>query len=122
MGDRDGLREPVSTEHLADALTLLGMGLAKRLDKHGTTSYASTHEVLGSMVEEQKELLDAVHANDAPGVADELLDIGTVALFALASALAVADKQHSLAGAGVYLELLPDPSKDAVTAPPDHGE
>ncbi len=106
MGDRDGLRVPVLEEHLHDVSRLLVEALQVRLDMHGTTSYASTHELLGSMVEEQKEFLDAVHANDAPGVVNELIDIGVVVMFGLASALAVADKGHSLAAAGVHLRLV----------------
>ena len=52
--------------------------------KHGTGSFVSTHEVVGVLDEEFRELKDEVHANDTDAVRRELLDIAVAAVFGVA--------------------------------------
>jgi len=41
--------------------------------------FTSTHEGLGVLMEEMKELVDAIHANDIESVCDESIQIAAVA-------------------------------------------
>lgn len=111
-GDRGGMtvRHHVNPLNLEAAVELVTRELHRRIERHGHGSYASRHEVLGTLTEEWEELKDEVHDNSAAGLVHELLDVSTVVLFALASALAAKamdDRPHSLYLAGAAaLELL----------------
>lgn len=81
-------RPTVKPLHEARALQLLEEALEERAQKHGPGGYVSRHELLGILLEEQRELEEAIHSDDAERVADELLDIGAVVVFGIASSLA----------------------------------
>lgn len=57
------------------------------LDKHGRGAFASTHEIIGVLIEEFRELEDALHSNDDVCFQAELKDIAQVCVFAFASFL-----------------------------------
>lgn len=53
---------------------------------HGAGAFASSHEIYGVIAEEfNKELLDALHANDDIQFRKELIDIAVGAIFGIAS-------------------------------------
>lgn len=53
---------------------------AARCKKHGTQSFASSHEMLGVLTEEYYELLTAIHAGDRDAIRSEAMDLLQVAL------------------------------------------
>jgi hypothetical protein len=58
-----------------------------RLKEKGKGTFASRHEVLGSVTEEYHELIEAIHAANAEGlgpVEHELLDLAVACLFGIA--------------------------------------
>jgi len=63
--------------------------ILKELDKNimvkGAGSFTSSHETLGCVTEEYKELTDAVHSKDMKKIEEELLDIIGAAAWGLAS-------------------------------------
>jgi len=78
-------RRQVSQQEIDMAIEVLRSRLERKLLKHGYGAYASPHEVLGIIVEEHKELVDAVHANDRDNTIEELLDIAVGCVFGVAS-------------------------------------
>lgn len=68
-----------------DILDVLREILKRRVAKHGPGAYAGPHEALGILLEEFKELTDAVQANDATAAWGEMLDIAVGAVFGMAS-------------------------------------
>jgi len=59
--------------------------LAYRLNQKGTGTFASSHEVLGVVCEEFRELEDAVQGKEGLGnIKDELLDIAVACVFGAA--------------------------------------
>lgn len=81
-------RPTVKPLHQARAVQLLEDALERREQKHGPGGYVSRHELLGILLEEQRELEEAIQSDDAERVADELLDVAAVAVFGIASSLA----------------------------------
>ena len=55
--------------------------LYQRLEQKGWGTFSSSHEILGVIAEEYKELIDAVHENNLDNVKKELLDIAVGSLF-----------------------------------------
>ena len=55
-----------------------------RLKEKGTGSFASRHEIQGSIAEEYDELLDALRENDMEQYKKELIDIAVGAIFGIA--------------------------------------
>jgi NTP pyrophosphatase (non-canonical NTP hydrolase) len=80
-------RPQVSTENLLKASEIIMTQIGKRLDQHGRGAYVSSHETLGFMQEEYKELVYAVQSNDDDAVSSELEDVAVVAIFGIASML-----------------------------------
>lgn len=81
-------RRPVVPEaRIEEAFEQVRRMLNVRLAEKGHGSYASTHEALGIIVEELRELEDAIHKNDEFGFREELTDIAVGAIFAIASSL-----------------------------------
>lgn len=86
-------RAIVDKIYIENAIKYLEVGLDDRLRQHGTFSFIGPHEIMGVLDEEvNKELLDAVHANDEQQVLNELLDIAIGAIFGIASIQANKDQ------------------------------
>jgi NTP pyrophosphatase (non-canonical NTP hydrolase) len=66
------------------AVEVLKQRLIERLQEKGYGTMASRHEVLGMMVEEYDELIEAVRSDSLAEVRAELLDIAVGAVFSLA--------------------------------------
>lgn len=77
---------PESCIRIAEAL--FHESLKFRLNQKGTGTFKSTHEILGILTEEYKELLDAVQGNSVDKVRAELLDIAVGSVFSVACILA----------------------------------
>ena len=77
-------REDLDERSLQLAFRDLRVAMHKNLIKKGLGKLASPHEALGMIAEEQKELVDAIQANDAAWIRRELMDLAVAALFAVA--------------------------------------
>lgn len=53
----------------------INKSLLTRIHKKGIEGLASTHEIYGVIHEENKELVDALHANNLPEFRAELMDV-----------------------------------------------
>ena len=56
-----------------------------RLSQKGRGIYVSSHECLGVITEEYKELIDAVQSNDTEQFDKELIDVAVACIFSLVS-------------------------------------
>ena len=65
---------------LYDIAPAIAAAYARRCAKHGTQPYASSHEMLGVLLEEFDEVKDAVRANAASSIDDEVMDVLIVCL------------------------------------------
>ena len=81
-------RAIVTDEEIDHILDNLRGRLEHAMAKKGGLSFASSHEMLGALTEEFHEVIDAVRADNGPQVHSELLDVGVVAVFGMASLLA----------------------------------
>ncbi len=77
-------RNLISDEAKAWAVKRVYDAMEMRLKQKGPGSYASSHEVLGIITEEWKELIDAVQLNSMEDVDKELVDIAVGCVFAIA--------------------------------------
>lgn len=77
-------RALVPKDTVEAALKTLRSNLADRLIEKGECTFASVHEVLGVIDEEQYELLGAIHSNNMAHTKQELLDIAVACVFAVA--------------------------------------
>jgi len=81
-------RPQLTTEQVEDAMAALHTRLYDTLNQKGWGSFASKHEALGAIVEEMRELEEAVRVRPALGgnskVRHELLDLAIAAVFAVA--------------------------------------
>lgn len=84
LGRKISGRLAVSPQSIEAASKIVADGLARRLKEKGRGRWTSSHEALGAIVEEVKELMDAVASNQVTSVSRELVDIGVAATFALA--------------------------------------
>lgn len=75
----------VSDEEIAEALTLLGIALKRRLAEKGYDSFVNAHEILGATEVEVMELKEAVHIKEPQRVIEELLDVAVGCVFGVAS-------------------------------------
>lgn len=92
MRDITGMERPqVSNDELRAARNAIALSLHQRLDEKTRGAFISTHEALGVITEEYKELIDAVQSNERNAIFLELIDIATGCEFALASMLACED-------------------------------
>ena len=78
-------RRQVTQAELDAVMAEFRAHLWRALEKKGRGAFASPHETLGALMEEQKELVDAIHANKPSWIRGELMDIATSALFGVAS-------------------------------------
>lgn len=78
-------RPDTTQEDLESAVRATLEKLNARLKEKGISSFASKHEILGILVEEMRELEDAVRAHGNPnGFKEELLDIAVGAIYGIA--------------------------------------
>ncbi len=77
-------RPQITQAELYDAIRKLSDKMFHRLAEKGWGSFASRHEILGTIAEEFGELTDAVRCGPSSCVRDELLDIAVGALFGVA--------------------------------------
>ena len=80
------IRDPVNFEFIDNAMTEIYDKLIFRINQKGGGIYSGPHETYGIIAEEfNKELLDALHANDREQFRKELIDIGVAVIFGMAS-------------------------------------
>ena len=77
-------RRPITESEIEEVVQIFIDGLRDRLNAHGYGSFASSHEILGIITEEYKELTEAVQANDQGQIIHELLDLAVPAVFGIA--------------------------------------
>jgi len=80
-------RVKISRAAITKAHTNTWDALNATLEEQGYGGFVSTHEAYGKLVEEMKELLDAIHASKnfvSQDTRDELLDVALTAIFAIA--------------------------------------
>ena len=77
-------RQRIKKSDIAPVVSAIHFAILERLDEHGDHSFASTHEILGVVQEEDLELVEAVRTNDIDKITAELTDIAVAATFALA--------------------------------------
>jgi NTP pyrophosphatase (non-canonical NTP hydrolase) len=78
------VRPEVSKEHILAGLEDITAKLTKRLVQKGYGSYASRHEILGILLEEMDEVVEAIRSDHEQGYVEfkkELLDVAIGALF-----------------------------------------
>ena len=77
-------REQIDQEEIDNALNEIGISTELRLDQKGYGTFASKHEILGSITEEYHELIEAIHKhNNKEQVKNELLDLATACHFSI---------------------------------------
>lgn len=77
-------RPAVSHNQILDGLSHIQSSLERRLKEKGNGSYASRHEILGILIEEMDELIEAVRLDGKKGFIQfkkELMDIVVGAAF-----------------------------------------
>ncbi len=78
-------RVPVTPAYVTAAKRGIDSTLRRQIAKKGILSFCSSHESLGVLDEERKELIDAIQSNDRETIKQELRDIVVAAMWALAS-------------------------------------
>ena len=68
-------RVQITDEAVEKMVSAFRTKLHKAISKHGAGACWSLHEILGLVVEEQKEITDAIHQNDVPATREECLDL-----------------------------------------------
>lgn len=68
-------RVDINMDDVDSAIKGLYTNLQSRFLKHGVGAFSTQHEILGVLMEEMKELTDAMHSNDKESIEKELLDI-----------------------------------------------
>lgn len=81
-------RRQITDEEIARAVALISKALSRRLQEKGRGTFASRHEILGMITEEQLELTASVQRSHIEHVNDELIDIAVGSIFAVACILA----------------------------------
>lgn len=90
------IRPQIDIDSLGITLSEVHDKLIYRLNKKGYGVYCSNHETYGIIAEEfNKELLDALHANDDVQFRSELLDVAVGAIFGIISMDILKDKKES---------------------------
>lgn len=77
-------RKQISVDKCCEAVNLVMQKMGERLEVKGYGSFMSSHEVLGILIEEFHELIEAVRANNPDELHEELLDLAVGAVFSLA--------------------------------------
>jgi NTP pyrophosphatase (non-canonical NTP hydrolase) len=78
------MRKQLTHEQIQTAVDKTTQKLNYRLAQKGFGTFASRHEILGTITEEYYELIEAVHANKPEEMQEELLDLAVGAIFAVA--------------------------------------
>ena len=78
------MRTHITEEQITDALDTLRIHTDTILKSKGRGAFASSHEVLGVLTEEMRELEAEVQAGYLHRLRQELLDVAQVALFGVA--------------------------------------
>jgi len=84
-------RDQATKEECNLVLQIVSDMLDKRLKEHGWGKYAGPHETAGVLLEEWREMEDALQANDNQRFGDELVDIAVGAIFGIVSLLDVSE-------------------------------
>lgn len=87
------MKKTVTTNHnrtdtetaLIHASEVVKKKMLSRLDEKGNGLFVDKHQIYGTVAEEMKELMDALHANDIEGMKRELKDIAVAAIWGIAS-------------------------------------
>ena len=87
------MKKTVTTNHdrtdtenaLIHASEVVKKKMLSRLDEKGSGLFVDKHQIYGTVAEEMKELIDALHANDIEGMKRELRDIAVAAIWGIAS-------------------------------------
>lgn len=74
-------RVQLNIDQIGEGLGRLREKLLFRLNTKGWGTMASSHEILGIIEEERKELTDAIQANDPAAIRHELLDVAVACVF-----------------------------------------
>lgn len=69
------MRRQINLDIIDELESEINKSLLTRINKKGTEGLASTHEIYGVIHEENKELIDALHANNLPEFRAELMDV-----------------------------------------------
>jgi hypothetical protein len=77
-------RVKVPPEKIAEAVDVFMTKLAFRLNEKGDGTFASRHEIQGSVTEEYHELVDALRENSVEEFEKELLDVAVACVFGVA--------------------------------------
>jgi phosphoribosyl-ATP pyrophosphohydrolase len=77
-------RIQLTEKQVEDAFTTFADKFDEVLLKKGLGTFASKHEILGSVTEEYNEVVNAVHNKDNKNLQEELLDVAVAAIFGLA--------------------------------------
>ena len=75
-------RPLLTNPNLQQATLDMQLKMFKCLDKKGYGAWLSSHEILGIITEEYKELVDAVHSGTKEQMKQELLDVAVGCVFA----------------------------------------
>lgn len=75
------IRDTVEKHHIERGLADIRHMLLRRLEKHGTGSFASPHEALGIIKEEESELVEQIRLNHREHISSEMMDVAVAALF-----------------------------------------
>lgn len=88
------MKRPKVAPHYVDHIfAQLNFRLGEALKKRGDGAFVSAHEILGSLMEETKELVEAIHTNRLEGTKNELFDIAITAIFGIASLNALEEEE-----------------------------
>ena len=74
-------RPKVEQRYIQVAQAKLSQEIFRRLEEKGYGAWLSRHEILGVVLEEQKELVDAVQCGMLRDVQSELMDLAVGAIF-----------------------------------------
>ena len=78
-------RKTMTLKDLEKAQVDIWKELVRQLEKKGSGSFVSTHEILGACLEEWDEVKDAVHRNKTHEVHDELKQLAVACMVGMVS-------------------------------------
>lgn len=84
MSENTRHREQIKNEAIRHAIGTVRRSLDERLAQKGKGTFASIHEILGIITEEQLEFTEAVKSNNHNQVRKELIDIAVGCVFGIA--------------------------------------
>lgn len=79
------IRPPIEPAAREQLMADVARSLARRVGKHGSGAFLSSHEGLGVVTEEYHELVEAVRSNDRRRVRDEAIDVAIGCLWLVAT-------------------------------------